>query len=1336
MTKLRQAIQINNSETYTDTTAPGAVGVFEPAFPTSNVEVDLNNIRSMINEIVSSQGGNWYDALAGRDVNQLDVDLTDLEDKTVLCRVSELENVTVGGGANHAVLTAPGETPSVVAAIGAVTTLGAVCAELPGAPGTGSTVTVAGQNAIQPKNLLTIVDTATGEVPVDSSGAEIYGLLQIENGATDGAAFDNAANQAQISFVVVNAGRTGFDLTTDAAGLTIQYAYVSRTTLDLIPEECFIPYAGFVDNSASVEVTLTNAYANQGTGAAPLSTTITSQTNAVNQSWDVVNAAGANIASLGVGAADGNVLVILGDAAAAVDSITRINGTDLDINVTNAATVANGMTFEGAPSIDIGVTDGLIESSAALTLESNSAALTMQTTTGGNIVMTSAAAITGTATTSISMSTSNAADASSNTIAFTAGNSTAGAAAGAAISVNTGDGFGVGSGGNFEVNLGSGGGTGVAGFMDVTHGGTDTERVQQLSVTGTGADQIGLFVGDSSPNGRVNAGGDIGSLFVDGTAGTMYINTDGATAWTAFAVGGAESWAATLAVGNVSGGTDPVLSSGDTFRGVDGAAATGMVIRGGDATTGNGGAASFTGGAGGTGGGNTPGTATVAGGAAGAGSGSAGGNVLINGGAPDGTGAGGGITALAANAAAVGGLGGSISINAGSNAFLSNGSGGDITVGAGVAQGSTFTAGNTTVSAGAGTSGALGGTLSLFGGNSDASGETIGSAGAIIGTAGNNSGTDRAGDVSFTAGTNSSGGGEGGRVAITGGVSAGATASPTFQLIPGSSSGAAANGFVHINGSNDEDEAVFRLSTTGTNGNDASMFVGESDPSGGAGVAADVSSIFFRDSGGAGTTGEAWLKTGAADTAWEQFLTGTSGTTSLSAAITAEGAGNFQATNSTSWGNPDGQSVVFTGPGGGGDEILEINALAAGDTVIINGGLTVTGDAGAPGQTHSITGGAGAAATNAGGGVNVTGGAGNTTGVGGVVNITGGQGGATGNGSAVNITGGDGGGTSGNGGGVAIDAGSPTDGNGGGIAIAASPGVGTNRSGGSVSLDAGGSTGTAGAGAVAITAGTAAGTGAAGTVNITSGSQGGVGASGAITIATGTPTSGAGGTITLDAADAVGATLAGGDVVIDAGDSTGTEEGGLVTIRSGDSASGDAGYVNFDMPNDDDEHILQFTTGGTNGTTTQLLTGTQNPDTVVNALPGSLYLRRVVAAGGSALFVNVSSAAGEGTDWQEVFGNTSRTFVQGVPSGTILSGADISDVGGASNVTMDFGTFPTFPATQAAFNTRTKIWINGLLQRNGAGLDVIRSGTQATAFQMVSVTLITSDVIQIEQWSA
>ena len=198
MTQVRQGQQVYSSNVYTDNIAPAAA--MEPAISTSNLQVDLNNVRSILNDIINGQTGNWFDGVAGRDVDTLDTDLTDLEDKTILCRISTLADVAVGAAVDFVVLTSPGQTPTEVAAIGVVTTQGAVCAELAGGVGTGSaTVVVAGQNAITPKNLCTIIDTATGDVVTDGAGQQVFGLLQIANGAVDGDAFDNAGNHSDDS---------------------------------------------------------------------------------------------------------------------------------------------------------------------------------------------------------------------------------------------------------------------------------------------------------------------------------------------------------------------------------------------------------------------------------------------------------------------------------------------------------------------------------------------------------------------------------------------------------------------------------------------------------------------------------------------------------------------------------------------------------------------------------------------------------------------------------------------------------------------------------------------------------------------------------------------------------------------------------------------------------------------------------------------------------------------------------------------------------------------------------------------------------------------------------
>ena len=935
---------------------------------------------------------------------------------------------------------------------------------------------------------------------------------------------------------------------------------------------------------------------------------------------------------------------------------------------------------------------------------------------------------------------------------------------GGAVTITAGSATGAAIGSNIILTSGVGA---VNGFVTIDVANDDDEHLFELdNSAGTNGSVSQMLVGARDPSAAAIAARP-GSLYFRNRlavgAGELWLNTSTSAAeaatWEQVVSGAiaADTWSATLVAGAASGGRSPIISSGDDIIGVDSAVAsgTGYTIRGG-AHTGaaagvfNGGDLIVAGGASdAANNGSEGGDVTITGGEyTGVGGGvSRGGNVAITGGDADtgggasdggavtvdgGTGqdvggavtitAGRGTTAGGANAALIGGRGATDGGNVNITGGLTDGGnaaddGGTVNITAGDGTAAPFNTGNIniTVPAAAPASDISGGSITISAGNT---GTRNAPGGDVDISAGDSAGggANRAGEITLTAGDQTgAAGGAGGSVTVTLGDST--------NDVPGV--------FV-VTGPTTQTEELVTLTTTGTGGDSAQLFVGGVDPSAGGGVNAPVGSFFYRDSGNAGTTGEWFGKTGSANTAWEQFVTGSAGTTSLSTAITTEGSGNFQAANSTSWGNPDNQSVDFTGPGGAGDTILEVNALAAGDTVVVNGGLTVTGDTGAPGQTHTLTGGAGAAATNAGGQITLVGGAGNTTGAGGLVSLTGGAGGATGTGGGATLAAGAGGGTSGNGGNVTITGGSATDGDGGNVLVASGDGTGTNRNGGTLSASSGDATGSGTGGALAITAGDGGVTGAAGTVAITSGDGGSAsGASGAMTLSTGVVTAGDGGTITLDAANSAGATTDGGDVVLDAGDSVGND-GGLVIVRPGDSAGGDAGFLFLDTPNDDDEHIVQLTTGGTNGTTTQLLTGTRDPDTLINAFPGSLYLRRIVAATGSGLFVNVSNAAGEGTDWDEVFTSSSRTFVQGTSDGTVAVNNDISDQAPASNVTMDFGVFPTFPSTQAAFNTQTKIYINGLLAPNAT--DAVRSGTQATAFQLATTALIATDVIVVEQW--
>jgi len=108
-------------------------------------------------------------------------------------------------------------------------------------------------------------------------------------------------------------------------------------------------------------------------------------------------------------------------------------------------------------------------------------------------------------------------------------------------------------------------------------------------------------------------------------------------------------------------------------------------------------------------------------------------------------------------------------------------------------------------------------------------------------------------DITFTAGSSTAGGANGASIILT----------------PGDGNVAGVAGSVDVTGPNDEDEAIFTLETTGTNGDKIEMFVGDSDPSGV--ITGLAGSLFFRDTG---TGAEVYLNTSAnSGTAWTALST-------------------------------------------------------------------------------------------------------------------------------------------------------------------------------------------------------------------------------------------------------------------------------------------------------------------------------------------------------------------------------------------------------------------------------------------------------------------------------
>lgn len=370
-TFLRQETQIRNSDTYDDTVSPT-----EAAFETNpaNIETDLNNIRSQLKTTMGTT--NWWDTVT-RDVETLDGDLETIETKTFLFRTQILTDITVTAAQNYEVLSvASSETPSQTAAVGAVTTEGAVVAAHGGSFGTSHSLTeVTGPSALRPDNLCEIRDTTLSEPIISSNGKQIYALLQSEI-ATDGHTFNDIDQRVQLSFVEENAAGTDLIATAagDIAGKTINYMYARRYQLQNLTEDAFLSGV-FLDRAANSDVTLDNAIDNQS-GAATQGQNIDIQMAAATE-WAWQDAASADLLRIIEGSSGGTTKVQI--------------HSDVDLYDNDAADndFANGIAVDSSGTeITIGETTGQIDSAAGLTLKSGgSGDVTLDATTGDLILI-------------------------------------------------------------------------------------------------------------------------------------------------------------------------------------------------------------------------------------------------------------------------------------------------------------------------------------------------------------------------------------------------------------------------------------------------------------------------------------------------------------------------------------------------------------------------------------------------------------------------------------------------------------------------------------------------------------------------------------------------------------------------------------------------------------------------------------------------------------------------------------------------------------------------------------------------------------------------------------
>jgi len=371
-TFLRQDIQIRNSDVYDDTVAPT-----EAAFETNpaNIETDLNSVRSMLSYLKDIQSGNWYDAQTApvtletgalRGVDNLNSALHLIEKKRVLRCYWGLNTISIAGAGDTFDILGTGELPgNTTAAVGVVSTLGTVVADGSGGFGAHSLVEVAGTTAINPKNLVQIVDAATRD-PILDAGDQIYGLLQTET-ATDGHTITDATTtRAQISFVKLNA--TGNDLIAITSGamdgVSYDYCYNERVRLEDLNEADFLGGAN-IDVPAGSVVTRQVAYDNQGTTPVDLTTNATLDLESPGIVWSIRDDLEASLLSITEGSAGGTSVVALGADVDTFDVNAVLNDF---LNGISVDTGAAGTT------INVGVTANQIDAGGVLSIASGGAA--------------------------------------------------------------------------------------------------------------------------------------------------------------------------------------------------------------------------------------------------------------------------------------------------------------------------------------------------------------------------------------------------------------------------------------------------------------------------------------------------------------------------------------------------------------------------------------------------------------------------------------------------------------------------------------------------------------------------------------------------------------------------------------------------------------------------------------------------------------------------------------------------------------------------------------------------------------------------------------------------
>jgi hypothetical protein len=262
---------------------------------------------------------------------------------------------SLSGGVGDVVVLGSGELPTnTTAAVGAVTTLGTIVAHN-NTFGTATLDEVAGLHALAPKNLVEIVNGATGDPILTSGGRRIWALLQSEI-AGDGHTINITDQEAMLTFVVSNTTNDDLEIVdgNEIGGSSINYCYTERVRHEDLDEQDFLTSAAIDIGAGAVSVTQQTAFDGQGATAVNI-------TNAVT--WDLEGAGlvfkwrddlEQDLVSFVEGSAGGTSQV---NIHADVDEF------DVDAIVNN---FASGITARsgGTRPLQLGVNDGLVETTA------------------------------------------------------------------------------------------------------------------------------------------------------------------------------------------------------------------------------------------------------------------------------------------------------------------------------------------------------------------------------------------------------------------------------------------------------------------------------------------------------------------------------------------------------------------------------------------------------------------------------------------------------------------------------------------------------------------------------------------------------------------------------------------------------------------------------------------------------------------------------------------------------------------------------------------------------------------------------------------------------------